>query len=72
MDDITWDQLNAVIRGADEATCVKMLKTELKGERRRMYVLRIHSRLNRVRAAREREELLTAINGKKAVINWLR
>lgn len=65
-----WTQLNAHIVDANEAACVKLLKEELNGQRRRMFILRIHSRLNRVRADREREALMKAINSGKPVITW--
>lgn len=52
-----WISLNAVIREADEGTCKKLLAEELAGKKRKMFVRRIHSRLNRVRALRERGEL---------------
>lgn len=53
----TWTKLNDVLRDADEATCRKLVEAEMKGEKRVQYVLRIHSRINKVRAARERLEL---------------
>lgn len=55
----SWDQLNEVVRTADEATCVALLRTELSplGKKRKIYCERIHSRLIRVRADRERREL---------------
>lgn len=53
-----WKLLNDQLRHADEATCERLLKKELRGQQRLTYLLRIHSRLNRVRAARERRELI--------------
>jgi hypothetical protein len=49
--------INEVVRKADEETCAKLLAAERRGKRRLVSMLRIHSRLNRLRAAREREEL---------------
>lgn len=53
----SWIALNQVIRKADEALCQKLLKEELSGRSRKIFVKRIHSRLNKVRADRERKEL---------------
>jgi len=54
----TWKGLNDALRGAGEAECKAMLKDEQKGRRRKMFILRIHSRLNKARADRERLELM--------------
>lgn len=56
----SWSTLNAAIISADEKTCQKLLEAETKGKGRRMFLLRIHSRLNKVRADRERTELTKA------------
>ncbi len=53
----TWLELNDILRNADEALCKKLLKEELTGRKRKMFASRIHSRLNKARADREREEL---------------
>ena len=53
----TWVSLNEVIVQADEAACKQLLKEELAGRKRKQFVRRIHSRLNRIRAKRERQEL---------------
>lgn len=53
----SWSTLNDALRKADEATCQRLLDEELKGRKRKQFVKRIHSRLNRVRAGRERREL---------------
>lgn len=69
----TWAGLNAAVRSADEDTCIELLKAELKGKRRKQFVYRLHSRLNRVRADRERTELQTYIGGlAKGAPKWLR
>lgn len=62
-----WSTLNAYIADADEKACIKLLGEELNGQKRRMFVLRIHSRLNRVRADRERAALTKAIKSEKPV-----
>lgn len=53
----SWLALNDFLRGANEATCEGLLKEELKGRKRKQFIKRIHSRLNKVRADRERAEL---------------
>lgn len=53
----SWLALNDALREADEATCETFLKEELKGRKRKQFIKRIHSRLNKVRADRERAEL---------------
>lgn len=53
----SWLALNDILREADEPVCQTLLKEELKGRKRRQFIKRIHSRLNKVRADRERLEL---------------
>ena len=67
----TWDLLNEVVRVADEATCRRLLKAEMAGKRRQQFVLRIHSRLNRMRAAKERQDLTYALLKHKEIPPWL-
>lgn len=54
----TWVALNDALRDADEKLCMQLLKEEKAGRQRRQFLLRIHSRLNKVRADREREQLM--------------
>jgi hypothetical protein len=56
---VSWIALNNKLRGANETECRSLLEEELKGRKRRQFVKRIHSRLNKVRADRERVELGT-------------
>lgn len=53
----TWIGLNDALRGCDEELCKKLLEAEMAGKCRKVFVSRIHSRLNKVRADRERVEL---------------
>jgi hypothetical protein len=53
----SWTALNDAVRDADEDTCRALLKEELGGRKRKQFVKRIYSRLNKVRADRERAEL---------------
>lgn len=55
----TWVGLNNLLRTADELLCRKLLKEEAGGKSRKQFLRRIHSRLNKVRAERERAELST-------------
>lgn len=53
-----WKSINDQLREADEAVCRQLLEAELQGARRQRYLLRIHSRLNYVRAHAERDALI--------------
>lgn len=54
----TWDGLNEFVMATDdEAALKKLLTEELKGRKRAQFVKRIHSRINKLRADRERAEL---------------
>ena len=53
----TWIALNDELRDADEDLCQRLLNEELAGRKRKQFIKRIHSRLNKVRADRERKEL---------------
>lgn len=53
----SWMLLNDDLRGADEERCQMLLNAELADKKRRQFVMRIHSRLNKVRADRERKDL---------------
>lgn len=53
----SWLALNDALRDATEQVCNNLLKEELNGRKRKQFIKRIHSRLNKVRADRERHEL---------------
>lgn len=60
---ISWEALNdAIMKAETEEECAKLLKQELRGRKRKQFALRIHSRLNKLRAARERVEILGQVN----------
>ncbi len=61
---ISWKELNDFLRTATEAECVSALAVELAGPRRRTCLLRIHSRLDKLRRARERTELIQQAIGR--------
>jgi hypothetical protein len=50
--------VNEALITCDEAEAQALLKAELRGARRRSITIRIFSRFNRMRAARERAEIL--------------
>ena len=55
----TWMVLNEVVMSlTDEQDLEQMLATERTGRQRKMFLLRIHSRLNKLRAGRERKEII--------------
>lgn len=53
----SWEALNKAIMQMDEADAKVLLKHELAGRKRGQFVKRIHSRINKLRADRERQEL---------------
>lgn len=61
----SWDALNEFLKTADEDACEKLMTQEREYIKRTSFIKRIHSRLNKVRADRERKE----IEGAKAGSN---
>lgn len=53
----SWLALNDHLRDASEEACQILITEELAGRKRKQFLKRIHSRLNKVRADRERTEL---------------
>lgn len=57
----TWDGLNEALRSIDDEKTVKsLIREEQRGRARQQFLLRLHSRLNKLRADRERKKLLGA------------
>lgn len=54
----TWATLNEALKNATEEECWALLENEKKTARRAQFMMRIHSRANKLRAARERLELV--------------
>lgn len=54
---VSWDALNEHLMTCDEEQAKALLKEELDGRKRGAFVKRIHSRVNKLRADRERAEL---------------
>lgn len=53
----TWLGLNEVVREADEELCLRLMTHERSRKSRKQFLKRIHSRLNKLRAQRERAAL---------------
>lgn len=53
----SWVALNNYLRIADASECEKLLEREKSGKARRMFLLRIQSRLNRLNARAALEKL---------------
>lgn len=53
-----WTDLNEILIQSDLETSTKLLEAERAGRRRKQFMLRIHSRINKLRAADEREKLI--------------
>lgn len=61
----TWVTLNAALMHGDLALAERLLKAEQAGKQRKQFVLRIHSRINKLRADSERATLLKGLRGGK-------
>ena len=59
----TWLGLNNVAPTLTEEECLALLEREKAGKRRVQFMLRLHSRLNRVRADRERLQIQKLARG---------
>lgn len=53
-----WTALNMALRNATEQFCHALFDWEKRDKKRLRWLLRIHSRLNYLRAQRERKELM--------------
>lgn len=62
----SWKDLNNAMRLADEAVCQRLIEQEKAGKNRSNFILRIHSRINKVRRERERREILKEKKAPKA------
>jgi hypothetical protein len=61
-----WEQLNLILMNSDKSSVEKLLNQELKNKKRKIFVLRIHSRLNRLRADEERKSLIRICRGENS------
>ncbi len=53
----TWIQLNIALMGGDLQLAERLLKEEQLDRKRKQFMLRIHSRVNKLRAEAERQAL---------------
>lgn len=60
----TWHELCEYITTATEEEAETVLRQELDNGARRRHLLRIYSRVNRIRADRERKELIAKARAK--------
>ncbi len=54
----SWVAMNEALKTLSEEECWELLRQEKKGQRRAQFMLRIHGRANKLRAEREKRELL--------------
>lgn len=54
----TWKALNDFVRSATEAQCTHLITVERAGRKRKMFLLRLHSRFNLLRGRREKKALV--------------
>jgi hypothetical protein len=54
---LTWVVLNDLLREANLAKCHKLIQQEMAGAARPRFLLRIHSRINRLRAQDDQKEV---------------
>lgn len=54
---LSWVNLNEELQDCTEVEAQDLMNEELQGRRRKQFLLRIHSRFNKLRADRERQEL---------------
>lgn len=54
----SWVNMNEALKTLTEDKCWKLLEEEKAGQKRAQFMLRIHGRANKLRAERERRELL--------------
>lgn len=54
----SWVAMNEALKTISEEECWALLEEEKKGQQRVQFMLRIHGRANKLRAERERRELL--------------
>lgn len=58
----SWQTINKAAKGFSETDLKNALNRELVGNRRKDVAIRLHQTLSKMRTAREREELLVALD----------
>ena len=64
---MNWREINKVLPDLDEDAVLRLLDTERKGEQRQTVLIRLHQRYTMLRAARERTEILGAVEFPKVM-----
>ena len=65
---MNWRTLNKKLPAMTEATVQQLLQEEMEGMRRGTVVVRLHQRFTALRATRERDELLNALNAARPAL----
>lgn len=65
---MNWRELNKKLPEMTEATVQQLLQEEMEGMRRGTVVVRLHQRFTALRATRERDELLNALNAARPAL----
>ena len=60
---LSWQEINDTVCGLSEPQLVALMEQELTGAKRTTVLVRLHQRYTRVRAARERQEMLATLTG---------
>lgn len=61
---MNWREMTERINDFDEDQLYDLIEAELKGQRRKSMLIRLHQRFCAVRDARERQEILGELNAK--------
>lgn len=61
---MNWREMTEQINDFDEDQLYDLIEAELKGQRRKSILIRLHQRFCAVRDARERQEILGELNAK--------
>jgi hypothetical protein len=56
-----WVRLNADLSSLPQEAVMQIMEAEAKGQRRVSFLLRLHSRFNRLRAIRERRTISSGV-----------
>ncbi len=60
---LSWQEINDTVCDLSEPQLVALMEQELAGAKRTTVLVRLHQRYTRVRAARERQEMLATLTG---------
>jgi predicted transposase YdaD len=60
---LSWQEINDTVCALSETQLVALMEQEMTGAKRTTVLVRLHQRYTRVRAARERQEMLATLTG---------